>query len=184
MIEALQCGMDEMTAQCLYTAITSDTGNFTYSNTTKEALEYTSKLIAYFDFVKTADLLYRTRTYKNTRLIARAIDNMTLYEDDRIALIVMRQSDLQDIGITFPDYEMLINYASEIDTVKIAIFLRELKDGGCKISLRSAGNIDVAEMASNYNGGGHKNAAGGMINVHLEEAKAALLSDAKRFLNQ
>lgn len=181
-IEALQCGMDGITAQCLYTAISTDTGNFTYSNTTKEALEYTSKLIAYFDFVKTADLLYRTRTYKNTRLIARVIDNMTLHYDDKVALIVMMQSDLEDIGIEIPDYEMLINYASEIDTVKIAIFIREQKDGGYKISLRSAGNLNVAQLASNYGGGGHKNAAGGRMNASLEEVKEAILTDAKKLL--
>jgi len=78
---------------------------------------------------------------------------------------------------------MLINYANEIDTVKIAIFLRELKDGGYKISLRSVGDLDIAQIAASYGGGGHKNAAGGMLNAPLEEVKEAILMDATRLLN-
>jgi len=183
LIEALETGFDPGIAECLYTAMSTDTGNFTYSNTSKKALQYTSSLISLFDFAKIADLLYRTRTYENTLLIAKAIDNMTLHENARIALIALSKSDLESTGIKSPDYEMLVNYASEINTVKIAIFLRELKDGGYKISLRSMGELDVASLAASYNGGGHKNAAGCMMNAPLEEVKEAILADAAKLLN-
>jgi phosphoesterase RecJ-like protein len=182
LIEVLGCGMDAVTAECLYTAISADTGNFTYSNTTENALLYTAKLIGYFDFSQTANLLYRTRSFDNTRLIAKAIDKLTLHAEDRIALMVITQADLLDVGIKMPDYEMLVNYASEVDTVNIAIFMRELKDSGYKISLRSSGDIDVAELAFSYGGGGHKNAAGCTINASFEEAKAIILAAASALL--
>ena len=134
--------------------------------------------------MRTADLFVPDpRTYENTLLIAKAIDNMTLHEDGQISLIVLKLVDLEEAGIKTPDYETIINYAMEINTVKIAIFLRELKDGGYKISLRSSGSLDVAaRWPPAYNGGGHKNAAGGMLNAPLSELREAILADAARLL--
>ncbi len=182
LIEVLGCGLDAMTAECLYTAISTDTGNFTYSNTTENALLYTARLIGYFDFTVTASLLYRTRSFDNTRLIAKAIDNLSLYEDGAVSLMVLTQADLGEAGIKLPDYEMVVNYASEIDTVKVAIFMRELKDGSYKISLRSSGDLDVAQMAFSHNGGGHRNAAGCTLHMPFEEAKSLILAEASRLL--
>lgn len=182
LIEELGTGLDEMTAECLYTAISTDTGNYTYSNTSKKALLYTAELIGYFDFKQAADCLYRTRSYDNTRLIARAIDNLSLYEDGRAAIMYLNRSDIEENGIKNPDFEMIVNYASEIETVRVAVFLRELKDGGYKASLRSSGNIDVAEICAAYGGGGHKNAAGCSINAPLDEAIEKILSDIRKIL--
>jgi len=183
LIEELGTGLDAETAECLYTAISTDTGNFTYSNTTKKALLYTAELIGLFDYTRTADYLYRTRTYENTRLIAKAIDNLSLYEEGRAALMYLCRSDLAEADVKNPDYEMIVNYASEIDTVKVAVFLRELKDGGYKLSLRSSGDLDVAALCAEYGGGGHKNAAGCSMNAPFEEVKETILSAVKKLLN-
>ena len=64
---------NEQTAQYLYIALSTDTGNFTYSNTSKKCLTYVSELVELFDLCNIADVLFRRRTLVLTKLIARAL---------------------------------------------------------------------------------------------------------------
>jgi phosphoesterase RecJ-like protein len=161
-------------AKYLYIAISTDTGNFTYSNTGRKSLAYVSELVELFDLRATADVLFRRRSLLATRLIGRAISRLELFSEGKIASVTLLESDMKEFGATGADCENIVDYAREIEETQIAVFFRELPTG-VKISFRSKGDIDVGAVAAAYGGGGHMNAAGCCTGGKLDEVKKAVL---------
>jgi phosphoesterase RecJ-like protein len=172
---------DELSARYIYTAMSTDTGNFTYSNTGRKCLLYASELVELFDIRETADILFRRRTLVLTQLIARALTRLELFDEGKIACVTLLKSDMKEYGASGSDCENIVDFAREIEETKIAVFFREIKNG-VKISLRSKGDIDVGSVAVSFGGGGHPNAAGCYINGNLEKAKNNLINILKELV--
>lgn len=172
---------DEASARYLYIAMSTDTGNFTYSNTGRKCMLYSSDLVELFDLRGTADILFRRRTLTLTKLIARSLSRLETYEQGSIAFVTLLESDMKEFGATGSDCENIVDFAREIEETKVAVFFREIKNG-IKISLRSKGDIDVCGVASSLGGGGHKNAAGCCTAGKIEEVKAAVLDTLKKLV--
>lgn len=165
---------DETTAKYLYIAISTDTGNFTYSNTSGKCLSYVSRLVDLFDLRETADILFRRRSLVLTRLIARALSRLEIYNDGKVAAVILLASDMKELDANSSDCENIVDFAREIEETKVAVFFREIKNG-VKISFRSKGDIDISEVASAFGGGGHKNAAGCVANEKMDVIKPKIL---------
>lgn len=172
---------DESTARYLYIAMSTDTGNFTYSNTGRKCLMYCADLVELFDLRETADILFRRRTLILTRLIGRALSRLEVYEGGKIACVTLLLSDMKEFGASGADCENIVDFAREIEETRVAVFFREIKNG-IKISLRSKGDIDVCSVASSMGGGGHKNAAGCCTQGKLDEVKASILGILKELV--
>jgi phosphoesterase RecJ-like protein len=168
-------------ARYLYIAMSTDTGNFTYSNTGRKCLAYVSDLVELFDLRATADVLFRRRSLLATQLIGRAISRLEIHSGGKIASVTLLDSDMKEFGATGADCESIVDYAREIEETRIAVFFRELPTG-VKISFRSKGDIDVGTVAAAYGGGGHVNAAGCCTNGKLDEVKKALLEKLAELL--
>ena len=166
---------DEASAKYLYTAMSTDTGNFTYSNTGRKCLAYVSELVELFDLRETADVLFRRRSLVSTKLIARALSRLELFNDGQIAALTLLQSDLNEIGATGADCENIVDFAREIEETKVAVFFRQL-DTGVKVSLRSKGDYDVGAVAAAFGGGGHMNASGCCPGGTLEQVKGDFIA--------
>jgi phosphoesterase RecJ-like protein len=99
---------------------------------------------------------------------------------DDICYLIIRKDEIKDNY-----YANFSNQLSEIKDIKIAFVLREFEENKIKISLRSKGDIDVSYLAKKYfNGGGHKNAAGGMLEMDLESALNFTLEKIKEYLGE
>ena len=170
----LDIKLTDQIAKYLYTAISTDTGNFTYSNTSRNCMRIAAELIERFDLQTTADILFRQRSLATTQLTGRAISRLEMHEDGRIAVMTILLEDLTEFGADGSDCENIVNYAREIDTVAAAVFFRELHTG-VKVSLRSKGDVDVCSIAAKFGGGGHKNASGCCIGEPIEQAKQKVL---------
>lgn len=166
---------DEKTAQYLYIAMSTDTGNFTYSNTGRKCLSYVSELVELFDLRSTADALFRRRSRILTQLIARAISRLETFHDGKIAFVTLLSSDMQELGADGSDCENIVDFAREIEETKVAVFFREIKSG-VKISFRSKDDVDVCALAAMFGGGGHINASGCCTKGKLDEVKKAVLT--------
>lgn len=166
---------DGASAKYLYIAISTDTGNFTYSNTSHKSMAYVSELVEFFDLRDTADVLFRRRSLVATKLIARALSRLELFRDGQIAALTLLQEDLAEIGATGADCENIVDFAREIEETKVAVFFRQL-DTGVKVSLRSKGNYDVGTVAAQFGGGGHVSASGCCPGGTLEEVKRSMLA--------
>ncbi len=177
------CGVsyDKEIAKYLYIAMSTDTGNFTYSNTGRKCLSYVSELVELFDLRETADVLFRRRSLLATQLIGRAISRLQIHDDCRIASVTLLDSDMKEFGATGADCENIVDFAREIEETQIAVFFRELPNG-VKISIRSKGSIDVGAVAALYGGGGHVNAAGCCANGQLEEVKKSVIEKLTELL--
>jgi phosphoesterase RecJ-like protein len=161
---------DEMSARSLYVAMSTDTGNFTYSNTGRKCLLYTSELVELFDIREAADILFRRRTLVLTQLIARALTRLETFEEGKVASVTLLSKDMKELGASGSDCENIVDFAREIEETIVAAFFREIKNG-VKVSLRSKGEIDVCSVAASFGGGGHINASGFCTAGKIDEVK-------------
>jgi phosphoesterase RecJ-like protein len=158
----------------LYSAIAIDTGTFRYGNTTAEALRIATKLVdagagpAYI-----SNNLYETWSQEKFALLIMALN--TLEVKGNVATTFVTKEMYRKTGAAPEDTENFPAFARIMKDVEVSAFFRELDDNYWKISLRSKGDINVALVASRFDGGGHKNAAGYLVKSDLESAKESLL---------
>lgn len=176
---------DVETASLLYVALASDTGNFSYSNTTPDTFRITADLLECgIDLPELNRRLFRTIPFRKLLLQARAFAGCELYEDERIAISALTRQDLAACGAVPDDAEGLIDSLRDIETVEIAAVLREQLDGRIHVSLRGKRVADVSQVALRFGGGGHRLAAGCVIAPPLRAAVNAVLDAAREVLLQ
>ncbi len=175
LLEALGWPADEGVTEALMTAITSDTGWFHFANTDGRCLRRAAKLL---DAGVRADLLYH-RLFQADRpeklqLMARTLQSLELHSGGRLAVMTIRKADFAETGASPEETENLINEALRIDSVEAVILLVET-DGKTRISLRSREDLDVAAIAKQFGGGGHRRAAGIRVPDALDAIKPRLI---------
>ncbi len=182
LICALDVPVDRDIASALYIAISSDTGNFTYENTSPRTFERCAVLAGSgVPVAKIANYLYNAKTYEATMLIGKVISNLRLFHDGKVAVTQVTMNELRETGASAEDCETVINYARDIDTVEFAVFIRQFKEKTYKVSFRSKENIDVMEIAKRFGGGGHVRASGCTMSGDLYDIRDTILSIAKEF---
>lgn len=171
LIETLHAPITKAIAVALYTAITTDTGNFAYSNTTPDTFLAGAKLLAYgIDLPELNRTLFRTMKLSKARLVAYVLGSMQLWHDGALAIAAIPHAVMQRLGAGKEDCEGLIDYLRDIDVVEVACVLREEADGTVRVSMRSKRFCDVATVGKAYGGGGHVRAAGCTLYQPLETA--------------
>jgi phosphoesterase RecJ-like protein len=170
LLDALDAPITRGIADALYTAIATDTGNFSYGNTSPEAFEAAAKLLGYgINLPELNRVLFREMPLRKAKLVAYTLGHMELSEDGRLNLLAIPTAALSACGATKEDTEGLIDWLRDIDTVEAACVLRE-SDDCVRVSMRSKRCCDVAEIAKRFGGGGHVAAAGCTLYLPLEEA--------------
>jgi len=187
-IERLGVSIDEAIAVAIYTGILTDTGSFRFANTTKEAFAICDKMVA--AGVKphaVAQKVYGTYSLGRLKLLNLALDSIEISENGKLSIMTLSQKMLDETGTQSEDVDGLIHYARRIEDVKIAALIQELKKNGNSsgdfpkfhVSLRSDGDVNVADIASAYGGGGHTNAAGFSVSTTLSEIKSQMIGLAE-----
>lgn len=145
----------------IYTAITTDTGSFKYSNTNSRSLEIVGRFIdAGLDTSSYNTELYQNKPLSSFILMREALNNMQLGFDQKIAISHITLERLSELGIDQPETDGLVEMLRDIEGVEVSIFLREVEQDQFKISLRSKHDFDVSQLALTFGGGGHKRASG------------------------
>ena len=163
--------IDEDIANCLYAGIMTDTGGFRHPNTTQNVHEVVAKLISLgANNSQVAKNIYDKSTLSRLRFLGFALgENLQVIEEFHTAFFALKEKDLQRFSSKTGDTEGLVNYALSIEGITLGALFKET-DEGVKISLRSTGAFPSNEIASRFfNGGGHRNAAGGRVFDGLEE---------------
>lgn len=183
LLEHMNCTITVPIANALYAAISTDTNNFVYSNTTEQTFQAAAKLKkAGAETAKLCDRIYYKRSLGATRLIAKALETLHIYENGRLAVLHMTLPVIAECGANRTDCDVLVNYAREIEGVEVGIFINEMPDGKFKVSLRSNAYVDVAAFAAEYGGGGHIRAAGCVYTGTPEEIESEFVKKAKKYL--
>lgn len=184
-LEKLNITLTTEMATNLYIAISTDTGSFAYSNTTPQCHLLAAKFIEMgIDVAKLTSQLINSRSLGKTKLIGYALSKLELFFDNKIGFIYIAHSDLAALGVKTEDCESIVDYIRDIDTVEIAIFIRQMKNDKFKVSLRSKLYADVGSLAQTHGGGGHVRAAGFAITGNFEEVKTELISSAEGLLDE
>jgi len=162
--------MDTAVAENIYTGIVTDTGSFRFSSTTSTTHKITAHLL---ELGVKPDSVYNNIFDANSvsrfKLLGCMLENMKVFQSKHSVILYLSEEDQSKHNYRKGDSEGFVNYGLSIEGIKFAIFIREEK-GFCKISLRSKGDLDVNQISrQNFNGGGHKNAAGGLVEKPLVE---------------
>lgn len=169
-------------ATCLYTAISTDTGSFKYSNTTSETHKIASELIEKgADSTEISRRVYETVPFSRIKLLAKIFDSMELFHQEKVSILLTTNEILSGVGATIDDLDNIANHGTSVENVELAIFLREATLGGTRVSLRSKYYFDCSELAKQFGGGGHCRAAGCEINAPINDVKEMLLEKIKEF---
>ena len=183
LIEAMGAPLSKDMAACLFAAVSSDTGNFNYSNTTAETFEAAAACVrAGADVDEITGRIYRTRTEARTRLLGLALAG--LQREGKVAWARVTNDMFHSAGALRCDTERIVNYLIEIGGVEIAVLAIEQEDGcSAKFSLRSLAPYNVArDVAQTLGGGGHERAAGITIHRPLREALDLVLARVREIL--
>ena len=174
-VVAQEAGLEitQEAAAALWVAIVTDTGRFSYANTTPRTLRVAADLIACD--IPTVELnhgLFEVHTMRELELEARAINNLTRHCDDRLAVLALSRDDFSACDAGPIDAEDTVDLARDLEGVEVALFLYELPDQSqTKISIRSAPPFDAAELCRELGGGGHQRAAGCEIEGPLTDVR-------------
>ncbi len=163
--------LDKKTAQCLYTGLMTDTGSFKYDSVTPKTMQIAAHLMEYnINHTQIQQNVFDTYSYNRLKLVGYALSEKLVYLPEyQTAYIALSQEELKRFHHKKGDTEGLVNTALSIKDVKISALITET-DKMVRISLRSKGNIDVNAIARKYfKGGGHKNAAGGQMQLPLKD---------------
>jgi phosphoesterase RecJ-like protein len=166
-------------ATCLYAAILSDTGSFTYSSTTADTFALAHDLAARgANPSQIARDLYFSNPESKIRLLGTALSN--LQTEGPLAWSWVTTNDMDRAGAGAEDCEGVVNYLISIAGVESAVFLRELPSTDqYRLSIRSKGKVNVAQIAENFGGGGHRSASGCTLDGPLDEATERILSQLR-----
>ncbi|MCF0187509.1 MAG: bifunctional oligoribonuclease/PAP phosphatase NrnA, partial [Bacteroidaceae bacterium] len=161
-------------ATCIFTGMMTDTGNFTYNSSDPEIYEIVAELCRQgIDKESIYNAAMNTNSADQLRLNGYALyDKLKLWTDKHAALITLDKKELQRFNYRKGDTEGLVNKPLTIPDIFWVAFLRE-DEKYIKVSMRSRGDFDVSKMCNaHFNGGGHKNAAGGEFYGTMEECVA------------
>jgi phosphoesterase RecJ-like protein len=164
----------------IYTAITTDTGSFRFSNTTPRAHAIVGEMIRRgVDPELMYRRLYGTVPMRRIQLLRAALESLESDAELPLAWLSVTRVAMQESGATSEDLEGLVEYARSIEGTELAILFRETNDGATKISFRSNGAVDVNVLARQFGGGGHVKAAGALVGEPLVSARDKALEAAR-----
>lgn len=164
-------------AKNLYIALATDTGSFKYSNTTAQSHLLAAELIGTgIDIEKINNQLHGTYSLKMMNLYGRLFKRIRTAAGGAIAWADMQREDLRQSGASYEDTEGFIDFLRYLKNVKISFFLSELEEGKTvRVSFRASGPYDVNKIATHFNGGGHKKAAGCLMRTSLKDAEEKIV---------
>ncbi len=175
---AAELGMEfgERLASCIYTGIMFDTGRFMFSNTSEEALNICAQMVrngAKPNLI--ADAVYGKRSFESVVMLGKALNSLDVHLDGRVCSIMLRNGDYR----LNEDADQFVDYAVSIEGVEVALFLKEYEQSRFRVSLRSSDKVNVSQIAKEFGGGGHPNAAGCQIDGMPGDVKTRLLEAIK-----
>jgi len=182
LIELDSNAVDKDISEALYTGILTDTGSFKFSMSPKVHKIVSDLMIRGVDIGFINNKIYDSNSLDKLKLIGYALsEKLEVISDGNAAYIVLSRKDLKDHNFKKGDTEGLVNYALSISNVNMAVLIIETKER-IKFSFRSIGQFSVNEFAKKYfNGGGHKNAAGGSLEDKLSVALEKFLKDISKY---
>ncbi|TAJ04373.1 MAG: hypothetical protein EPO68_17075 [Planctomycetota bacterium] len=169
--------LDRGAALGVFTSLVTDTGWFKYSNTDAETLATAAELVALgLEPARLYGSIYQRQNSELPLALARSLARMHYHAGRRLAVVDLPRAGAGESELV--DSDLLLDILRSVEAVEVVLFLRETKDGVCKLSARSKTAYDVQKLAKRFGGGGHAKAAGATILGSLSDARERLVAAA------
>ena len=161
-------------AECIYTGIIHDTGLFQYSCTSPKTMRIAAFLMEQgINFSEIADKTYMQKTFEQNKILARALEKSRLHLDGACISSIITKEDMQEYQVLPKHLEGIVSQLRATKDVQAAVFFypKDVQEDGTeyKISFRSGSDeVNVAQIAMHYGGGGHIRAAGASTRLEPE----------------
>lgn len=153
--------MDVEIAKAIYTGIVHDTGVFQYSCMKKPTFAVVGELVEYgFDTQKIINDTFYEKTYVQNQILGRALLESIVFMDGKCIASCVDKRMMEFYGAKTSDFEGIVNQLLLTKGVEVAIFMYQIGTQEYKVSMRSKGKVNLAQIALIFGGGGHFRAAG------------------------
>ena len=170
------CPLTPEIALSLYLAVSTDTGCFSYSNTTANTHRVAAALMdTGIDYRSLNKTFFRTKSRKRMQLEGSMLHTMELYDQDRVAVLSVPIALMEQLHAGESDAEELSSLGAQIEGVDCAITMRELQPDVWKFSLRTGSRVNATRVCQLLGGGGHAAAAGATVHAPWADAKRQML---------
>lgn len=185
LLKAARWPITKPIADCLFAAVSTDTGSFQYATTRPATLHVAGELVSHgANLEKICDEVYQSYPLSRVRLLKHVYNRFRLTHNDQIAWFWLRKADFTRTGADSADSEGLIDHIRAIEPVVIACVFEELEPELTRVSLRSkTDQVNVNEIAALFGGGGHAAAAGARIPGNPKSVQRRVLGAVKKALN-
>lgn len=174
-LSVLGVTLDTDMADALYTAISTDTGRFSYANTQSHTFQVAAACAKATPHLPELNrILFETNTLAKLKMQGWLVENARFSADRQICVCPISLEAEQSIGVTEDDMENISGFPRTIDGVKIAATLRQQSNGTVKLSVRTVPGYDACAICTRFGGGGHRGAAGATLDMPLEQAVEAV----------
>lgn len=172
-------------ADCLFTAVSTDTGSFQYSTTRPGTYHVAGELVRRgANLAKICDEVYESYPLSRARLLRHVYSHFRLTHQNQIAWFWLKKADFARAGADSSDTEGLIDHIRAIAPVVVACVFEEIEPGLTRISLRSkSGKVNVNDIAAQFGGGGHPAAAGARVPGKPLSVQRKVIGAIKHALN-
>lgn len=176
---------DAEIGEAIFAAITTDTGNFQYSNTNRDSHLITAELMGWgIDTNKVSVAIYQNIRLERMLIESKVMSTLITVADGKGAIAYVSQKMLDESGADMSETEDCVALLRNIRGVCFSAFLKEMDENTVKVSLRAKRDGDVAAIAQKYGGGGHTKAAGFTINDTLENAIQVVKKELRESLEE
>ncbi len=175
--------LDKDIASSVYSAISSDTGNFKFANTTSQTHIIASKLMEYgIDIAEMNRQIFDTHSIEQIALMGEFSSRLKTYFDGKVVVGKLTYDMVEKHNLTFEDTDYLVSIPRSVEGCEVGVFMKVKGEGEIKASLRSNGSADVSKIASAFGGGGHVRASGATFTCEYDEAIESLLNEIAKEL--
>lgn len=181
LLREMNVNIDMEMAQALFTGIVYDTGSFIYPKTTALTFEIARDLVAKGVRPNIVySKLYESNSISALILQTRVLATLELFFANHVSLLTMTREMVVDSGANYEEADQLINIPLRSEDIRVSVFFKQNPAGLLRCSLRSKADINVAEIAQSFGGGGHRTAAGFKCRDTLEKTKQIVLEKLRK----
>lgn len=176
LLEHMEIDITPDMANALYVGIVQDTGGFQHNSTTSATFRTAAELLdkgVDLDLIKLN--LFESKSKAEIMLLCLALTNINFNSSGKIAWMILNYKDVKSINALDICPEGIINHSLMIKGVEVGLLFREISPGLIKVGFRSKGDVDVAALAAEFGGGGHRRASGAKYEGNMEDAERQVI---------